>query len=288
MNILHELQSRFRAALAELADSPAELDRLVDMVRPAQGAAFGDYQANVAMPLGKRLGRNPRELAAEIVARVRLDDICQAPEVAGPGFINLRLRNDWLAERLAEALADERLGVAAAAEPRTIVIDFSAPNVAKPMHVGHIRSTVIGAALDRLLRFLGHHVISDNHVGDWGTQFGMIIYGFKHFVDPEAYGRQPVAELSRLYRLVNRLVDYHSGRRRLPQLGQLVADAERLAGELRRADAGRPQGGKRRRQGPAKGREQSTRVARRPGGPAGPAGRRRSRSVGDALPAYAR
>ncbi len=237
MNILQELQSRFRVALADLAGDPVELARLVDMVRPAQDAAFGDYQANCAMPLGKRLGRNPRDVAADLISRVRVDDLCQPPEIAGPGFINLRLQDAWIAGQLQNSLSDERLGVAPAAEPRTIVIDYSAPNVAKPMHVGHIRSTVIGAALDRVLRFLGHRLISDNHVGDWGTQFGMIIYGFKHFVDRDAYSRQPVAELSRLYRLVNRLADYHSGRRRLPQLRELIAGAARLVEELSAAPA---------------------------------------------------
>ncbi len=103
------------------------------------------------------------------------------------------------------------------------MIDYSAPNVAKPMHVGHIRSTVIGAALDRTLRFLGHRVISDNHIGDWGTQFGMIIYGYKHFVDRAAYAQQPVAELSRLYRLVNRMVDYHQSLAALPEMKAKVA-----------------------------------------------------------------
>ena len=117
-------------------------------------------------------------------ASLDVADLCEPPEIAGPGFINLRLKDDWLAEQLAAASADiERLGVAPAAQPRTIVIDYSSPNVAKPMHVGHIRSTVIGDALYRMLKFLGHRMISDNHLGDWGTQFGMIIYGYKHFVD---------------------------------------------------------------------------------------------------------
>ena len=120
-------------------------------------------------------------------------DLCQPPEVAGPGFINLRLKDEWLVERLTAAVNDPRLGVEPAAQPRTYVIDYSAPNVAKPMHVGHIRSTVIGDALCRTLRFLGHQAISDNHIGDWGTQFGMIIYGYKHFLEPDAYRSQPVA-----------------------------------------------------------------------------------------------
>jgi arginyl-tRNA synthetase len=233
MNILWELQSRFRAALGGLVDDSAEIDRLVDMVRPAQDATFGDYQANCAMPLGKHLGRSPREVAADLVARLDVADFCQPPQIAGPGFINLRLRDDRLVRELGRMVADERLGVLPAERPRTYVIDYSAPNVAKPMHVGHIRSTVIGGALDRTLRFLGHRVISDNHVGDWGTQFGMIIYGFKHFVDAAAYRQQPVAELSRLYRLVHKLIDYQEGKRRQPLLGETIVGARKLLAELR-------------------------------------------------------
>src|SRR5206468_623848 len=149
-----------------LVSDEAKVTELLEMIRPAQDPKFGDYQANFAMPLGKQLGRPPREVAAQIVAQTKLDALCQPPEVAGPGFINLRLRDDWLAEQLNRAVQDERLGVPPAEQPQTIVIDYSSPNVAKPMHVGHIRSTVIGDALTRTLRFLGHHVISDNHLGD--------------------------------------------------------------------------------------------------------------------------
>ena len=160
------------------------------------------------MPLGKRLGKPPREVAAALVERLEVGDLCEPPEIAGPGFINLRLRHEWLIERLAEVVCDEqRLGVPPAAKPQAVVIDYSAPNVAKPMHVGHIRSTVIGDALYRVLRFLGHRVISDNHIGDWGTQFGMIIYGWKHFGDETVLAKEPVAELTRLYKKVNELAD---------------------------------------------------------------------------------
>ena len=216
MSILPELKDRFRGALAGLTDDPAEL---LELIRRSQDPKFGDYQANLAMPLGKRLGRPPREVAAEVVGRLDVADLCQPPEIAGPGFINLRIKDEWLAERLSAAVADPRLGVAAGRRPRTFVIDFSAPNVAKPMHVGHIRSTVIGDALCRVLRFLGHTVISDNHIGDWGTQFGMILYGCKHFRDEEAYRRNPVEELARLYRLVRRLMDFkrQSNRRPMPK-----------------------------------------------------------------------
>lgn len=215
MNILSQLRRRFTAALSGLAADPAAL---VELVTTSADPKFGDYQANFAMPLGKQLGRPPRAVAEEVVGRLDVADICEPPEIAGPGFINLRLKGEWLAAQLRAAGQDERLGIAPVEHPRTYVIDYSAPNVAKPMHVGHIRSTVIGAALDRTLRFLGHRVISDNHIGDWGTQFGMIIYGYKHFLDAAGYAVNPVAELSRLYRLVNRLVDYHESKGTLPEL----------------------------------------------------------------------
>ena len=204
MTLLPDLQSRFRQALATVTDQP---EPWLEMIRPAQDARFGDYQANFAMGLGKQLNKKPWDLAAEVVARLDVADLCEPPQVAGPGFINLRLKDDWLVKQLTAAIHDSRLGVAPVARPRTYVIDYSAPNVAKPMHVGHIRSTVIGDALCRTLRFLGHQVISDNHVGDWGAQFGMIIYGYKHYLDAEAYRSRPVEELARLYRLVRQRSD---------------------------------------------------------------------------------
>ena len=229
MNILPELKARFGVVLADLVDDPSDL---LTMIRPAQDAQFGDYQANCAMPLAKQLGKAPRDIAADIVSRVDLADICEPPEIAGPGFINLRLQNEWLIARLADAVQDDRLGVPAVKQPKTYVIDYSSPNVAKPMHVGHIRSTVIGDALTRTLRFLGHRVISDNHIGDWGTQFGMIIYGYKNFVDRDAFEKDAVAELGRLYRLVNQLVEYHTGKKGLPKLeAQVVQRACELAAQ---------------------------------------------------------
>src|SRR5262249_11204064 len=148
-------------------------------VKPAQDARFGDYQANCAMPLAKVLGRKPRDIAQEIVQRLPLDDQLEPPEIAGPGFINLRFRSDFLARQLQAMAREEGLGSDRARPPRTWVIDYSSPNVAKPMHVGHLRSTIIGDSLARLFRFLGHKVIADNHLGDWGTQFGILLYGYK-------------------------------------------------------------------------------------------------------------
>jgi len=223
MNILTELRNRFCSALDGMVEDPTDL---LDMVRPAQDARFGDYQANCAMPLGKRLGKPPRDVAAEIVGKLDVDDLCHPPEIAGPGFINLRLKDQWLMERLVGALADQRLGVPEVERPKTYVIDYSSPNVAKEMHVGHVRSTVIGDSLARTLRFLGHRVISDNHLGDWGTQFGMIIYGFKNFKDDEAYQQQPVKELGRLYKLVNQLVSYNNSKKALPVLERRAKERE--------------------------------------------------------------
>jgi arginyl-tRNA synthetase len=229
MSILVELRKRFRQALAPLVEQP---EPLLDLLRRSQDARFGDYQANVAMPLGKELGRPPREVAEEIIRGLDVDDFCLAPEVAGPGFINLRLRDDWLTERITAAVSDLRLGVPAAECPRKFVIDYSAPNVAKPMHVGHIRSTVIGDSLSRTLRFLGHEVIGDNHLGDWGTQFGMILYGYKHFRHDDAYKEDAVAELARLYRLVNDIMLYQNLKDEIAHLPDLIKEAEAKLHEI--------------------------------------------------------
>jgi arginyl-tRNA synthetase len=228
--MLPELRARFEPALKSLSPNVAAL---LEMIRPAQDPKFGDYQANFAMSLGKQLGKPPRDIAQQVVEQTKLDDLCDKVEVAGPGFVNLRLRDDWLAARATKAIADERLGVSVVENPRTYVVDYSSPNVAKPMHVGHIRSTVIGDALYRTLKFLGHKVISDNHLGDWGTQFGMIIYGYKHFVDRDAYAREPVKELGRLYKKVHRLVDYQETKAALPQLRAALAERHRLLSTLK-------------------------------------------------------
>ncbi len=231
MNILAELQSRFAKVLSAYT-TPDQVAGFAAMVRPAQDSRFGDYQANCAMPLAKQAGTNPRELAAQILSRLDLTDLCEAPEIAGPGFINLKVRDDLLERIVNAADSDERLGVDVIANPKSIVVDFSGPNVAKPMHVGHLRSTVIGDAIDRTLRFLGHRVISDNHLGDWGTQFGMILYGYKNFLDRDAYAANAVDELARLYRLVNTLSDYHEARTSLSTL-----DAHLLTAQARVAEA---------------------------------------------------
>lgn len=227
MNLLEELRGRFAQALEALGAeiSPSQRAELARLVVPCQHPRFGDYQANLAMPLAKHLRCAPRHIAQRLAESVDVADWCLAPETTPQGFINLRLDDERLAALVRGLAADERLGVPPVARTLTFVIDYSAPNVAKPMHVGHIRSTVIGDALYRTLKFLGHRVIGDNHLGDWGTQFGMIIYGYRHFRDPQAYAQQPVAELARLYRLVNQLVEYHETRARLPELERRAAAA---------------------------------------------------------------
>jgi len=221
MKLLSEIQVRFKPALEALLESTDQTGSLLAMIRPTQDDKFGDYQVNCAMALGKKLGKPPREVAGELVESAALSDICEKVELAGPGFINLTLKESYLKDALSQAAADERLGIDQVAEPRTVVIDLSSPNVAKPMHVGHIRSTVIGDALANIHRFIGHKVITDNHLGDWGTQFGMIIYGYKHFVDESAYQSNPVQELSRLYKYVRVLMDYHAAGRKLPEASEL-------------------------------------------------------------------
>ena len=169
----------------------------------ATDSRFGDYQTNAALILGKQRGENPRDVGAKILERLDVSDLSESPTVAGAGFINFTLRADAVAKKAAELFADERLGVARSTSPKKIVIDFGSPNVAKPMHVGHIRSTALGDALARIATFIGHDVIRDNHIGDWGTQFGMVIWGWKNLLDREALQRDPLAEIVRVYKETN-------------------------------------------------------------------------------------
>lgn len=177
------------------------------LLRPAN-PAHGDYQLNAAMALGKRLGKNPRELAEPIREALERHPAIERADVAGPGFVNLTLANGWIAERLTEEAADlERNGVPLVASPEKIVIDFSGPNIAKQMHVGHLRSTIIGESLRRILGFVGHDVIGDNHLGDWGTQFGLMIMGQRNFGDAAAYQANPLSELERVYKLATKAAE---------------------------------------------------------------------------------
>ena len=231
MNILDTICHRFGPVLQNLGLD--DINPYLEMIKPSQDPQFGDYQANCAMPLAKKLNQSPREIAERLISDAALEDICEKKEVAGPGFINLTLRTDWLEKKLSDALTSERLNIPETDHPLTIVVDYSAPNVAKPMHVGHIRSTVIGDALAKIFRFLGHSVISDNHIGDWGTQFGMIIYGYKHFLDPKHYDKNPVGELARLYQQVNQIVQYHHQLEQIPVLKKQQLDLDKKIATLR-------------------------------------------------------
>lgn len=224
MNALQQLKEAFAPVLADYADDTDGVDALLSLIRPAKDERFGDFQANFAMALGKAKGRPPREIAEEIAGKANLDAPCSRVEIAGPGFINLTIDDNWIKDYLQAALVDERLNVARVAKPRNYIVDYSSPNVAKPLHVGHIRSTVIGDALTRILNFMGHQAKSDNHVGDWGTQFGMIIYGYRHFRDDAAFEKEPIAELTRLYRMVKRLIEFHKFNAALPELHKRLAE----------------------------------------------------------------
>ncbi|MBJ7423399.1 MAG: arginine--tRNA ligase [Akkermansiaceae bacterium] len=199
MTLIQELESQLGIALTATLGEPTAAT-----VTAAADLRFGDYQSNAAMVLAKQQKANPRALAQQIIDALDLSGLATA-DIAGPGFINFRILPAAYASRAAALIRDERLGVPATGAGKTVVVDFSAPNVAKPMHVGHIRSTIIGDSLARIARFLGFKVIADNHIGDWGTQFGMIIYGWNHFLDEAALAADPIAELVRVYRKVNSL-----------------------------------------------------------------------------------
>ena len=195
-----QLQTKLRAAFAA-ALPEANTDSV--SVRPCADARFGDFQCVSIMPLAKQLKTNPRQLASQVVEALDVAEICDKVEVAGPGFINFHVKPEAVTAVLRDAADGKHLFFAPTTDPRTIVIDFSSPNVAKPMHVGHIRSTILGDCLARLFRLQGHKVITDNHIGDWGTQFGMLLLGWKSELDQAGLDEDPIAELERIYKLVN-------------------------------------------------------------------------------------
>jgi arginyl-tRNA synthetase len=196
---LNKIELALQTAVREILP---DADVSTILVRPCD-PKFGDYQSNALMSLAKIYKRNPRQLAEEVLVKLNVEHVCEKPEIAGAGFLNFRLKKAVLAQTLESAMRDEHLFFTKTAKPKTIIIDFSSPNVAKPMHVGHIRSTGIGDALQRMLRLLGHKVVSDNHIGDWGTQFGKLLLGWKQILDREALNRDAIAELEWLYKVVN-------------------------------------------------------------------------------------
>ncbi len=219
MNLLNEVRKIFEPTLQSRSPDPAKIREYLGMVKPSANMEHGDYQANFAMPIAKLLGKKPPELAKQIIDELGSLAMVESFTVAGPGFINIKLAAAYLAQQLQQVAPDDRLGIATTKAPRTFVIDYSGPNVAKPLHVGHLRSTIIGDALVRILRFMGHKVIGDNHLGDWGTQFGILIHGYKNFRDDAAFAADPVRELARLYVHIR-------------NLAKVIGDDEEAGGEV--------------------------------------------------------
>jgi len=192
------LSEQVRAAFAA-AFPGADLAGLPLAATPAGDEAFGDYQSNGAMAAAKVLRQPPRQVAEQVVRHLPTGDLLAKVEIAGPGFINMTLADDALARHVAAMQDDPHVGLPQSGAGRRLILDYSAPNVAKPMHIAHIRSTVIGDALKRIYRALGYEVLGDNHLGDWGTQFGILIMGYRHFLDKAALAASPVDELQRVY-----------------------------------------------------------------------------------------
>jgi arginyl-tRNA synthetase len=209
------LEQRLREAVAAVLPEASAASLLV---RPCPDLRFGDYQTNALIGLAKERKMNPRQLAAQVCEKLQVAEWCEKVEVAGAGFLNFRLRASALAAVLAGAARGEHLFFQKTSRPRTAVIDFSSPNVAKPMHVGHIRSTILGDCLARTLRLLGHRVITDNHIGDWGTQYGKLLLGWKEHLDPAALQADAIGEMERLYKKVN--AECEADERRLDQARQ--------------------------------------------------------------------
>jgi arginyl-tRNA synthetase len=204
--VLHKIleQKLQQAVAAVLPDAP--LDSV--LVRPCPDPKFGDYQSNALMALAKSRKMNPRQLAADVAAKLDIAPWCEPVQVAGAGFLNFRLKASAVAGALQNAAGGGPLFFQKTGHPRCIVIDFSSPNVAKPMHVGHIRSTILGDSLARILRLLGHRVVTDNHIGDWGTQFGKLLVGWKSSVSGEALRADAIGEMERLYQMINRACEH--------------------------------------------------------------------------------
>ncbi|MFO1390368.1 arginine--tRNA ligase [Cellvibrio sp.] len=205
MNIRELLNEKVLNAM-NACGVPADLPALI---APGKKAGFGDYQANCAMGAAKAMGTNPRELATKIVAALQpeLAGIADKLEIAGPGFINIDLNPSWLGQQIAKAQTDTRLSIATVEAPQTVIIDYSGPNLAKEMHVGHLRSTIIGDALARLLEFQGHKVIRQNHVGDWGTQFGMLIAELEEQLGANKDGEMALKDLEVFYQQAKKHFD---------------------------------------------------------------------------------
>jgi arginyl-tRNA synthetase len=199
--VLYQLiEEQLRAAVKAVLP---EVDSETVQVRPCPDPKFGDYQTNSLMALAKERKMNPRQLAQDVITKLDVTPWCEKTEIAGAGFINFFLKPGAVCEVLQTATQGEHPLFHKTSHPRTAVIDFSSPNVAKPMHVGHIRSTILGNCLARVFRLLGHKPITDNHIGDWGTQFGKLLIGWKNHLDRAAIEKDPIGEMERLYKLIN-------------------------------------------------------------------------------------
>ena len=204
---VEQLKAQFEQAIVSaFGDDLAGTDPLL---AATNNPKFGDYQANLAMSLAKPLKQKPRDIATQIVEHLEVSDLCEPPEIAGPGFINLRLKTEYLEDQLKQIQADPRLGVAPAKHPQTVIVDFSSPNIAKEMHVGHLRSTIIGDSIARVLEFMGYDVLRLNHVGDWGTQFGMLITHLQEACPEalEAGGEVDIGDLVAFYKQAKQRFD---------------------------------------------------------------------------------
>jgi arginyl-tRNA synthetase len=195
-----QIEQRLQAAVKTVLPD-ADLSSV--LVRPCPDPKFGDFQTAALMSLAKARKMNPRQLATDVLAKLDVKDVCEKVEIAGAGFLNFRLSTAALTNALSAAARRENLFFEKSSRPRSVVIDFSSPNVAKPMHVGHIRSTILGDSLARTLRLLGHRVVTDNHIGDWGTQFGMLLVGWKRELNPVALKTDAIGEMERIYKTIS-------------------------------------------------------------------------------------
>jgi len=227
-----QLESRLRDAVAQVLPDATSTPLLV---RICTDTRFGDFQTNSLIGIAETRKLQPRQLADQVKAHIKADDLCDAVEVAGRGFLNFRLKSSAIDSLLQTAIRGDHLFFQPVTHPRRFVVDFSSPNAAKPMHIGHIRSTGIGDCIQRLLRFLGHEVITDNHVGDWGTQFGMLLLGWRTILDQDAYRLDPLAELERIYKEISPQCDPEKKDAYKPE----SADAARA--ELVKLQAGDPE-----------------------------------------------
>ncbi|MBN2302394.1 MAG: arginine--tRNA ligase [Lentisphaerae bacterium] len=198
-NVLSDVLSEWMKTMFESTFTDVKYDFSQITVVPTGDSQFGEFQCNNAMAMAKDLKKSPRQIAQSVVEGIDLHESVEKVEVAGPGFINIYLKTKWMSSALTEMAGRDDLCVPRIGHGHTVVIDYSSPNVAKPMHIGHIRSTIIGNSIDRMHRFLGYKVISDNHIGDWGTQFGIIIMGYRHLLDKVALESSPIEELERIY-----------------------------------------------------------------------------------------